>query len=162
MALTGYLYLEGNNQGQIEGDCVQKDREGAIVVYAFEHEIEIPKDTHNGLPTGQRIHKPFTIVKKFDSASPKVMQACTSGEQLASWELKLFRINDKGQEEHYYTIKLNESVIVKSNYETPLTFLDENKPYHNMENISFSYSSITHIYEPKGIEAQDDWKNPNV
>jgi type VI secretion system secreted protein Hcp len=162
MALTGYLYLEGKNQGKIEGDCVQKGREDAIIVYALEHEIEIPKDTHTGLPTGQRIHKPFTIVKKLDTASPKIMQACTSGEQLKSWELKLFRINDKGQEEHYYTVKLNDSVIGQVNYDTPLTFLEENKPYHNMEKVSFTYSSITHVFEPKGIEAEDNWKEPKV
>jgi type VI secretion system secreted protein Hcp len=132
------------------------------LVYAFDHEIEIPKDTHTGLPTGQRIHKPFTIVKKLDTASPKIMQACTSGEQLKTWELKLFRINDKGQEEHYYTVRLNDSIIVQANYDTPLTFLEESKPYHNMEKVSFTYSSITHVFEPKGIEAEDNWKEPKV
>lgn len=162
MALTGYLYIEGNNQGKIEGDCVQKGREGSILVYAFEHEIEIPKDTHTGLPTGQRIHKPFTITKKLDNGSPKIMQACTSGEQLKDWRLELFRINPQGQEEHYYTVKLKDSIIVELEYYTPLTFLDENKPYHNMEKVSFSYSSITHIFEPKGIEAEDNWKEPKV
>ncbi len=160
MALTGYLYLKGKNQGKIEGDCEQKGREDAILVYAFEHEIEIPKDTHTGLPTGQRIHKPFRITKKVDSSTPKIMQACTSGEQLEEWELKLYRINDKGQEEHYYTVKLKDSIVVQTNYETPLTFLDENKAYHNMELVSFTYSTITHVFEPKGIEAEDSWKEP--
>jgi type VI secretion system secreted protein Hcp len=82
MALTGYLTIEGNNQGKIEGDCVQKGREDSILVYGFEHQIEIPTDIHTGLPTGQRIHKPITIEKKFDCSTPKIMQACTSGEQL--------------------------------------------------------------------------------
>jgi len=65
MALTGYLTIEGNNQGKIEGDCVQKGREDSILVYGFEHQIEIPTDIHTGLPTGQRIHKPITIEKKY-------------------------------------------------------------------------------------------------
>jgi type VI secretion system secreted protein Hcp len=162
MALTGYLYLKGKNQGKIEGDCVQKGREEAILVYAHDHEIEIPKDTHTGLPTGQRIHKPFTIAKKYDCATPKVLQACTSGEQMELSRLELFRINEKGKEEHFYTMLLGQAIIVKVRYSTPLTFLESSKPYHNMEYISFTYSSIIHIYEPKGIEAEDNWKEPKV
>ena len=162
MALTGYLTIEGNNQGKIEGDCVQKGREDSILVYGCDHQIEIPTDIHTGLPTGQRIHKPITIEKKFDCSTPKIMQACTSGEQLKTWVLKLFRINDKGQEEHYYSIKPSDAIIIQVNNNTPLTFLEESKPYNNMERVSFSYSAITHVYEPKGIEAEDDWKTPKV
>lgn len=163
MALTGYLKLVGETQGEIKGDCSQAGaKEGKILVFAWEHEIEIPKDTHTGLPTGQRVHKPFVITKQMDSASPKVMQACTRGEQLKEWQLDLYRITDKGTEEHYYTVKLGGAIIVRSNLETKETFLDENKPYHNMEKVSFSYSKITHIFEPQGIEAEDDWTADNT
>jgi|SaaInl48_10m_RNA_FD_contig_111_61554_length_2306_multi_9_in_0_out_0_2 type VI secretion system secreted protein Hcp len=163
MALTGYLKLVGETQGAIEGDCKQAGaKENKILVYAWEHEIEIPKDTHTGLPTGQRVHKPFVITKQMDSASPKIMQACTRGEQLKEWQLDLYRITDKGTEEHYYSIKLGGAIIVKSNLDTKETFLEENKPYHNMEKISFSYSKIVHIFEPQGIEAEDDWTADNT
>jgi len=53
MAMTSYLTLEGANQGKIEGDVTQKGREKSILVYEIEHEIEIPRDTHTGMPTGQ-------------------------------------------------------------------------------------------------------------
>jgi len=161
MPLTGYLTLEGSNQGKIQGDCTQKGREDSILVYGFNHKIEIPTDTHTGMPTGQRVHKYLQIMKKFDEASPKIMQACTSGERLKDWVLNLFRINDKGQEEHYYSIKLSNAIIVGVDYNTPLTFLEDSKPYYNMESVFFSYSAITHVYEPKGIEAEDDWNKPN-
>lgn len=81
MALTSYLTLEGTSQGAFKGDCDQKDREDTIMVYATKHDIEIPKDTHTGLPTGQRIHHPFTITKKIDNATPLIMQAVASGEK---------------------------------------------------------------------------------
>ena len=160
MAMTSYLTLEGTNQGKIEGDVSQKGREKTILVYGIEHNIEIPRDTHTGMPTGQRIHLPFSITKHMDQASPKLMQAVTSGEQMKSFELQYFRINEKGQEEHYYTVKLEEAIVVATRQYKPLTFLPENKPYHDMEVISFSYGKITVTYEPDGVEAEDDWKQP--
>ncbi len=122
MALTGYLKVVGKNQGEINGDCKQSGRENLIVVYGVEHNIEIPRDPHTGLPTGQRIHKPLIITKHVDQASPKLNQACTSGEQLSEVTLQFYRINEKGQEEHYYTIKLENAIIVNMKCYKPLTF----------------------------------------
>lgn len=162
MALTGYLKLVGNNQGEIKGDCKQTGREDKILVYAWSQEIEIPKDTHTGLPTGQRIHKPLVITKSMDLASPLLMQAVTSGESMKEFQLDLYRITDKGTEEHYYSIKLEGAIIVRSQLYTKETFLEENKPYHNMEEVHFSYRKITHVYVPDGIEAEDDWSAPKA
>jgi len=160
MAMTSYLTLEGANQGKMEGDVKQKGREKSILVYEVEHSIEIPRDTLTGMPTGQRLHKPFSITKHLDKASPLIMQAVTSGEHMKTFELKYFRINEKGQEEHYYTVKLENAIIVTTRQYKPLTFLAENKPYHDMEVVSFSYEKITVTYVPDGIEAEDDWKQP--
>jgi len=162
MAMTSYLTLEGKNQGKIEGDVAQKGREKTILVYGIEHNIEIPRDTHTGMPTGQRVHKPFSVTKHIDQASPKLMQAVSTGEQMKTFELKYFRINDKGQEEHYYTVKLGNAIVVSTRQYKPLTFLPENKPYHDMEVISFSYEKITVTYEPDGIEAEDNYLAPRV
>ncbi len=162
MANTSYLTLTGANQGAIDGDCPQKGREKSILVYAVDHSIEIPRDTHTGLATGQRIHHPLTITKHKDQASPKLFQACCTGEHLTAWSLKYFRINDKGQEEHYFTIKLSDAIIVNMREYTPLTFLDANKPYKDMEEVSFSYSKISWTYEPAGIESEDNWKAPSA
>ncbi len=66
MAMTGYLTLEGKNQGKIEGDCTQKGREKTILVYAIKHGVEIPRDSLSGLPTGQRV---LSMAKKFNPFS---------------------------------------------------------------------------------------------
>ena len=44
---------------------------------------------------------------------------------MKSFELQYFRINDKGQEEHYYTVKLEDSIVVSTKQYKPLTFLAE-------------------------------------
>jgi type VI secretion system secreted protein Hcp len=160
MANTMYLKIKGASQGEIKGDCTQSGRENSILVYSMDHEVEIPRDTHTGLPSGQRIHKPLKILKHKDQASPLLFQACCTGEHITSFELDFYRISDKGVEEHYFTIKLDNAIIVNMREYTPVTFLEENKPYHDMEEVSFSYEKIVWTYETDGIEAEDDWKNP--
>ena len=73
--------------------------------------VEIPKDTHTGLPTGQRIHHPLTITKHLDQASPKLYKACCTGEQ-CTVTIDHYRIAADGTEEKYFTIKLEEAIVV--------------------------------------------------
>ena len=162
MAMTSYLKLEGKNQGALEGDCTQKGHEKWILVYQIEHSIEIPRDTHTGLPTGQRIHNPLTITKKIDPASPLLYQACASGEQMKTFMLDYHQISEKGQEVLYFQVQLENAIIVKIRHYKPLTFLEENKPYHDMEEVSFTYEKITWSHKVANKEAIDDWKAPKA
>ncbi|MDR3135787.1 MAG: Hcp family type VI secretion system effector [Deltaproteobacteria bacterium] len=158
MALTAYLKVEGKTQGEIKGDCPQGgDKKDKILVYAIDHSVEIPRDTHSGLPTGQRIHKSLTVTKHKDQASPKLFKACCTGENVTV-TLDNYRVKPDGTEEKYFTTKLEEAIIVNVREYTPLTFLPEDKPYHDMEEISFSYSKITWTYNDGNIEFVDDWK----
>lgn len=159
MALTAYMKVTGKTQGQIQGDCDQSDgkKKDSVIVYATDHLVEIPKDTHTGLPTGQRIHHPLTITKHKDKASPKLFQATCKGEQ-CTVELNYFRIKPDGKEENYFTIKLEDAIVVQMREYTPMTFLPENKPYHDMEEVSFTYSKITWTFNDGNIEYTDDWK----
>ncbi|GHU11779.1 MAG: type VI secretion system tube protein Hcp [Zoogloeaceae bacterium] len=158
MALTAYLAVKGKTQGDIKGDSPQGgDKKDKILVYSIEHTVEIPKDTHTGLPTGQRIHHPLTIVKHKDASTPKLFKAVSTGEQLEV-TLDQYRIKPDGTEEKYFTIKLEEAIIVNAREFTPLTFLPDNKPYHDHEEISFTYSKITWTYNDGNIEFVDDWK----
>lgn len=157
MALTSYMKIEGKTQGEMQGDCKQGgDKTDRVIIYAIDHTVEIPKDTHTGLPTGQRIHHPFTITKHLDQASPKMYKACCTGEQ-CTVTIDHYRIKEDGTEEKYYTIVMENAIVVSMKKSTPETFLPENKPYHDMENISFTYSKITWTYNDGNIEFVDDW-----
>ena len=82
MALTAYMSVKGKSQGDIKGDCPQGgDKKDKVLVYGIDHSVEIPKDTHTGLPTGQRIHMPFTVTKHKDNASPMLFKACCTGDR---------------------------------------------------------------------------------
>jgi type VI secretion system secreted protein Hcp len=162
MAMTSYLTMTGTNQGAIEGDCKQTGHEKTILVYEFEHEITIPRDNLSGMPSGQRVHRPFVITKQIDSASPKLNQACCSGEVLTEVALEFYRINDRGLEELYYTIKLENAIVVDMKCYKPMTLIEETKPLHDMEKVSLSYEKIIWTYVPDGIEAEDSWMVPKA
>ncbi|MDR3153502.1 MAG: Hcp family type VI secretion system effector [Deltaproteobacteria bacterium] len=158
MALTAYLAVKGKSQGDIKGDCPQGgDKKDKILVYGVDHAVEIPRDTHTGLPTGQRIHKPLVVTKHKDQSSPKLFKACSTGENV-DVTLDFYRIKADGTEEKYFTVKIEEGIIVNLREYTPITFLPENKPYHDMEEVSFTYSKITWTYNDGNIEFTDDWK----
>ena len=158
MALTAYMKVKGKKQGDIKGDCPQGgDKKDTILLYQVDHNVEIPKDTHTGLPTGQRIHHPLTVTKHKDQATPKLFQATCTGEQ-CDVTLDYYRIKADGMEEKYFTIKLEEAIVVNMREYTPMTFLPDNKPFMDMEEVSFTYSKITWTYNDGNVEHADDWK----
>jgi type VI secretion system secreted protein Hcp len=160
MSMPSHLSLTGKNQGKIEGSCEISGREGTILVYALDHLIEIPRDTHSGLPTGKRIHLPMTITKEMDKSSPKLYQALTSGEQLSEVVLDFYRISPSGKEEKYFTTKLENAIIVSMAPFYPETFDPKNEPYKHMEKVSFTYEKVIWTWVIDGIEAEDSWKAP--
>lgn len=159
-ALPSNMWIEGQKQGKIEGSSIIQGREGSIDVYAFGHSLYIPNDSQTGLPTGKRIHKPFKVLKTFDKSSPKLYLSLVTGERLTKVEIKFYRINQSGSEENYFTILLEDAIIINISPSMPTTLLQQNETYRHMETVSFSYRKITWIWEPDGIGASDDWTSP--
>lgn len=160
MALPAYLTLTGERQGTIIGSCKQKGRENTILVEAVDHDVSIPRDTQTGLATGKRVHHPLTILKLVDRSSPLLYMALTSGEHMKTVELKWYQINEKGQEENYFTTSLEDAIIVsvkafKKNCQDPaLSHLGD------MEEVSFTYRKIIWRAMKDGVESEDDWSTP--
>ena len=160
MPMPTHMTLEGENQGEIQGSCDMEGREDSILVYKVEHDIHIPRDPQSGQPSGKRVHGPFTIVKEYDKASPKLYQALATGERMKNVTIKYYRIDRTGVEEHYFSHIFETAIIVKMRAYYPLTFIDESEPYRHMEEVSFTYDKVKWTWEPDGIEAEDSWKKP--
>ena len=156
-ALPSFMWVEGETQGQIEGSSDLQGREGAIIVYAFGHSLKVPTDAQSGQSTGARQYSPFKILKTFDKASPKLYRACATGEHLKKVTLKFYQISAQGVEEHYFTIELEDAIIVNISPSMPTTFLEQNAEYRHMETVSFTFRRITWTWIADGIEFQDDW-----
>ena len=83
-----------------------------------------PRDTATGLATGKRMHKPFTITKEIDKASPLLAKACASGQHLPEVDVQL----TSGVK--YMLFDVMVSAIKNSGGERP------------MESVTFTYQKI--------------------
>ncbi len=162
MPMPCSMQVEGETQGKIEGSCKIKGREGQIAIQSLRHKIEIPRSPQTGLPTGKRVHLPMTVTKEVDKSSPKLYQALGSGEGMKSVILDFYRINPKGQEEKYYTTKLENAIVVGISAWIPNCMDSEYSQFGHMEDVSFSYEKITETWLKDGIETQDSWLAPKA
>lgn len=162
MPMPFHMEPTGINQGKIDGSCEQSGRENTILCQAFNHEVRIPRDPQSGLPTGKRVHEPLTVTKVYDKASPKLYQALCSGERFSNVTLKWYRIDPSGLEEHYFTIKLENAIIVSMRPWTPNCLDPATESLQHMEDVSFTYEKIIWTWEPDGIESEDSWLMPRA
>ena len=159
--IPAHMELEGESQGWIEGSCEMEGREETILVWAMDHEVSIPLDDQSLLPTGRRVHHLLTITKEFDKSSPKLYEALCTGEHLSLVIIKFYRVDPRDTEEHYYTITLEDAIIVSMRSYFPNVFEEGSGLYKHMEDVSFTYKRIVWTWEPDGIESEDDlWLVP--
>ena len=167
MALNAYLKIKGQKSGQVKGSVTQKGREDTIMVHAYTHEVVTPRDAASGLPTGKRMHKPLTITKEIDKASPILYNILVNNENITEFELKFWKPQIKaaagvGSEVHFYTIKLTNANISQMNEYILDNKIPANMPIPPMETVSFTYQKIEWTWVDGAITANDDWEAPIV
>jgi type VI secretion system secreted protein Hcp len=135
-AAAGTVAVTGQKQGSFGNS--------PMVLIGMSHEIVSPRDAASGQATGKRQHKPFTIVKEWDKATPLLLNALTTNENLTSVLIGLSKPN--GQQ--FATIKLTNA------------HLTDYQANGLTEHWSFVYQKITWTYVDGGITAEDDWEAP--
>lgn len=169
MPTPAYLTVEGTTQGEMTkgtftqesvGNVYQEGHEDEILVEAFDHTVTIPRDPQSGQPTGQRVHKPLMITKVFDKSSPLLYTALTSGEKLTKCLLKFYRTSADGQQEHYFTVELEDAIIVDIKSYMPNCQDPGSAHFTHLEDVSFTYRKITWSHEVAGTSGSDDWRAP--
>ncbi len=162
MALNAYLRIKGQKTGEVKGSVKEKGREGKIMVIAVSHEIVSPRDPQSGLPTGQRMHKPFIITKESDKSSPVLYNILVNNENILEWELQFFSpvvaSSGVGQEVQTHTVKLVNANIASINFRMPNNKNPELSRYVEYEEIAFTYQKIIWTWNDGGITAADDWE----
>jgi type VI secretion system secreted protein Hcp len=162
MALNAYLRIKGQKTGEVKGSVKEKGREGKIMVIAVSHEIVSPRDPQSGLPTGQRMHKPFIITKESDKSSPVLYNMLVNNENILEWELQFFSPvvapAGVGQEVQTHTVKLVNANIASINFRMPNNKNPELSRYVEYEEIAFTYQKIIWTWNDGGITAADDWE----
>ena len=111
MAMMAYMDFIGQKSGHIDGPCIQKGREKTIPVIAASHSVVSPRDPQSGLPTGQRIHKPFVVTAELGPDTPLLYNVLCTNENASHVTIKYWTPQIKaqtgtGSEVQHYTIKL--------------------------------------------------------
>lgn len=169
MASIGYMTIKGSKQGEMNKGATSADSIGTnkqdahqdeISVVAFTCNAIVPRNPLSGAVTGERMHQPATFVKFIDKATPMLWQALATGETLTEVQLQLFRTSTTGQQEHYFTIKWENAVLVDGKSYIPHVLMQENQNLGHMEDWAFVYSKVTWTHEKAGTSGSDDWNKP--
>lgn len=156
MPIPGHLTIIAEEQGNIEGSCDWKEREGSIVILAFDHVVELPTDDR-GIASGRRVHRPMVITKEIDKSTPMLYQALCTGELLTEMTIDWYRIDGTGDEEMYYSMKMFNGLITKIHPWVPNVLEANNAQMKHMEDVHISYEKVIWTWEPDGIEFEDGW-----
>jgi type VI secretion system secreted protein Hcp len=163
MAMMAYMQVKGQKQGSIKGSVTQKGREGSIAVIACNHSIVSPRDAASGLPTGKRMHKPFSVTKVIDKATPLLYAALCTNENLPEVTIDFWRPQIKtgtgtGAEVQYYTVKLTNANIASITMTMPDVEDPAQQKLDMHEEVAFTYQKIEWIWKDGNIVAMDDWE----
>jgi type VI secretion system secreted protein Hcp len=157
MSMAGFLEINAENQGKIEGSCIKEGVKDTIEIYSFEHKIDIPQNKETGLYVGIRAHRPIVFEKELDKSSPKLFQALCTGEKLSEMKFNWFRFAGGEKPEKYYSIQLTNANIVSLN---PFVQLRQDKALEeipHLEKICITYEKIRWTWIPDGGEFEDSW-----
>jgi type VI secretion system Hcp family effector len=142
------------------GGVTNGGRSGLVEVFGWSHEIVSPRDAASGLPTGKRQHKPFTVVKPVDQASPLLFElACANAgiQHITMTFVVTPSVTPKALEGINFgnlTVVLENARIASLQMGAVSEEASEDNP-PPVEEVSFVYERITYIYD-----THDDLGNP--
>ena len=171
MPTPAYITIEGATQGPITqgaftedsvGNIWQEGHEDEIMVQAIDHVVTIPRDPQSGQPSGQRVHRPFKFTAALNKATPLLYNALTSGEMLSKCEVKWYRTNSSGKQEHFFSTKLEDATIVDIDCAMPHCQNPSNADYTQLITVSLAYRKIEWEHVVAGTSGGDDWRAPKA
>ena len=157
MASPVYVTFTDEQGQQIKSDVQIKDRQGTAEGHAFDYSVSIPSDKNTGQLTAIRQHHNVILIKSFDSASPILFDACCRGKTLQGGKFDWYRINDKGEEEIYFTHTLSNVKVVAVKQFMLHVKDPQNDAYNHQEEISLRFQKIELNHPDGNIKASDDW-----
>jgi type VI secretion system secreted protein Hcp len=159
-AETVSLELAGQKQGNIAGEASKADRRGQIDVLHLDVGATSPVDAASGQTTGRRRWSTLKFVKPLDVASPKILNAFATSENLTKVIFHVYRNDAQGREAGYYTIQLTNAVVVSDQVVLP----SDKDPAtgaayaSSVEIVSLTFQKISVTYVQGGIAGADTWQ----
>ena len=163
MAMLAYMYAKGQKSGQIKGSVTQKGREDSVAVIAVSHQIVSPRDPQSGLPTGQRMHRPYVITRELDKSTPIFYNVLCTNENLTEvivkyWTPQIRATMGTGAEVQHFTVKLTNANIASIDFRMANIRHPDLVKFTEYEEIAMTYQKIEWTWNDGGITALDDWE----
>jgi len=152
MAYEFYVTIEGTKQGKFKGDNRSKAHKDQITGLAFNYEVISPRDPASGLPTGKRQHKPVTITKRWDAATPQLFKALVTNEVLKWVKIEFVKTSSAGKEYVYHKLTLTDATVVDIHQHANAETLEQ-------EDVSFIFRKIEIENVDGKTVAIDDWSS---
>jgi type VI secretion system secreted protein Hcp len=144
------MTVTSQQQGNIPGSCTTQGKEDTIIVVGLGHEVTVTDPWGGGGATPAAETGLYYVTKYIDKSSPKLYRALCEGDRLTTVELKFYRTDPTGQEEHYYTLRLQDSMIASIRTAFP-----------NIEEIAFSTRRIYWIWTDGPIQYDYNFAAPH-
>jgi len=110
-------------------------------------QVAAPRDMATGMATGKRMHKPITITKEVDKASPMLARTMQSNSVLPEVTIQFAGGGAaKGN--------VAEKIVLKNAMVTSV------KQSGTTETLTLNYEQIEVTYTNGGKTAMDDWESP--
>lgn len=123
----------------------------------------VPVDHATGQSSGKRQHKPITIRKEVDSASPLYLTALANNKVFPQLHLNFQKTNGQGTTEPYFKITLTNAALVslgrKPHPHKPSTGRQQFLT-NELEEIKLTFQKIDYTWTKGGISSSDDWDAP--
>ncbi|HEY5055035.1 MAG TPA: type VI secretion system tube protein Hcp [Acidobacteriaceae bacterium] len=121
--------------------------ETKVHVTSVSQQTAAPRDMATGMASGKRMHKPFTITKEIDKASPMLMRLMQSHDTLPEVTVA-FTGGAAGK------ANTAEKIVLKNAMVTSV------KQSGTTETLTLNYEQIEVTYTNGGKTAMDDWESP--
>ncbi|MCL5105338.1 MAG: type VI secretion system tube protein Hcp [Armatimonadetes bacterium] len=154
-AETVHLYLKISG-ADVNGESTQTSlgREGSIECVYYEHSIG--STTQNvaagrAAGKGEPQYNPIVIRKRIDKSSPLLLKAVAQGQPVEGI-FKFFRPNPTGDgtTEQFYTVQFQGGRVDSVKQYVPDTIEPASSTMPPIEEVTFSYSSVTFTYTSTG------------
>lgn len=162
MFLQAYASIKGAKQGQFKGGSRNPKRKDWVDVLSFEFGLISPRDSATGEATGKRQYQPIRITKKWDPATPQLMQAVVTNEILETVRFEFERIGVDGAEYVYQTVQLTNATVAEIHQYTAgdndhATKQQRAGDTAELEQVSFVFQKIEVLNVDGQTSFVDDW-----
>lgn len=146
---NAYAQFSTQDDGYITGDCTIISLEGWVTIYEVTHDIKTTLDPDTYLPTGLPKQSPIYLKTKVSQATPLFMKGFINGIPM-DVTIQFYELSENGETVNYYTIDLEDAVIVESNFARIDSSNSDSETYEEYFMIGLSYNKITWIFEANG------------